>query len=136
MSEVRVVAAAVIHQGRLLVAQRGPGQSQAGRWELPGGKVEPGETDAEALVRELMEELGIEVVAGPHLAESPFTVGDRRLRLVAMAARWVAGDLRPVEHAALSWVDAAGLWALDWCPADLPLLPAVLAQLDSAERSA
>jgi mutator protein MutT len=136
MSEVRVVAAAVIHQGRLLVAQRGPGQSQAGRWELPGGKVEPGETDAEALVRELMEELGIEVVAGPHLAESPFTVGDRRLRLVAMAARWVAGDLRPVEHAALSWVDAAGLWALAWCPADLPLLPAVLAQLDSAERSA
>jgi 8-oxo-dGTP diphosphatase len=136
MSEVRVVAAAVIHQGRLLVAQRGPGQSQAGRWELPGGKVEPGETDAEALVRELMEELGIEVVAGPHLAESPFTVGDRRLRLVAMAARWVAGDLRPVEHAALSWVDAAGLWALDWCPADLPLLPAVLAQLDSADRSA
>jgi 8-oxo-dGTP diphosphatase len=120
MSEVRVVAAAVIHQGRLLVAQRGPGQSQAGRWELPGGKVEPGETDAEALVRELMEELGIEVVAGPHLAESPFTVG----------------DLRPVEHAALSWVDAAGLWALDWCPADLPLLPAVLAQLDSADRSA
>jgi 8-oxo-dGTP diphosphatase len=136
MSEVRVVAAAVIHQGRLLVAQRGPGQSQAGRWELPGGKVEPGETDAEALVRELMEELGIEVVAGPHLAESPFTVGDRRLRLVAMAARWVAGDLRPVEHAALSWVDAAGIWALDWCPADLPLLPAVLAQLDSADRSA
>jgi 8-oxo-dGTP diphosphatase len=83
-----------------------------------------------------MEELGIEVVAGPHLAESPFTVGDRRLRLVAMAARWVAGDLRPVEHAALSWVDAAGIWALDWCPADLPLLPAVLAQLDSADRSA
>lgn len=136
MPEVRVVAAAVIHEGRLLAAQRGPGQSQAGRWELPGGKVEPGETDAEALVRELMEELGIEVVAGPNLAESPFTVGDRRLRLVALSAAWIGGDLRPVEHAALAWVRAHEVLGLDWCPADLPLLPAVLTLLDSADRSA
>lgn len=136
MSEVRVVAAVLVEAGRVLVARRGPGMSQAGLWELPGGKVEPGESDAAALEREIAEELGLDIVAGASLAESPFRAGGRALRLVAVAARLRGGQLRLLEHAEVAWVGAAALDGLDWCPPDRPLLAAVRAELDRVEQSA
>ena len=102
-----VVAGAVIAAGRLLLAQRTYPAEVAGLWELPGGKVEVGETRAQALERELAEELGITVAVDGQIAEPVPLRTD--LVLVAMAARLLAGVPHPHEHAAVDWVDADGL---------------------------
>ncbi|WP_020105439.1 (deoxy)nucleoside triphosphate pyrophosphohydrolase [Nocardia sp. 348MFTsu5.1] len=102
-----VVAGAVIAGGRLLLAQRTYPADVAGLWELPGGKVEEGETRARALERELVEELGITVAVtdqiGPPVPLRP------DLALVAMAATLIAGEPHPHEHSAVRWVDADDL---------------------------
>jgi 8-oxo-dGTP diphosphatase len=126
----QVVGAAVVDaEARVLVAQRGSGPL-AGLWEFPGGKVEPGEADLSALVRECREELGIEVLPQEFLGEVPLdgvvaggTPGASTLRV--WSARIVAGELVAHEHSELRWLAADELAALDWIPADRPLLPAV-----------
>jgi 8-oxo-dGTP diphosphatase len=126
----QVVGAALVDaQRRVLVAQRGSGPL-AGLWEFPGGKVEPGEADLPALVRECREELGVEVLPQEFLGEVPLdgvvaggTPGASTLRL--WGARIVSGELIAHEHSELRWLAAEELEALDWIPADRPLLPAV-----------
>lgn len=122
---IRVVAAVLERDGRVLAARRGPGQSQALLWELPGGKVEPGEADADALRRELREELGVEVRVGERVAESVHAYPARVVHLVALRCRLVAGEPFAHEHAELRWVDAGAAGALDWAPADVPLVEAI-----------
>ena len=125
---VRVVGAAWLRQGRVFAAQRGPGRARAGQWELPGGKVEPGESDEAALVRELREELGIAVTVrerlGSVLSEEP----DATIELVAYVIE-ADGEPRLTEHAAGRWLDAATLEEVDWAPADRPLLTALRSHL-------
>ena len=114
-----VVAGAVICGSTLLVAQRVRPPELAGRWELPGGKVAPGETEPDALARELAEELGLEV--------GDFAVGDRlgddvplsdTATLRAYRVRLLRGEPHPHDHRALRWVTAAELHDVDWVPAD------------------
>jgi 8-oxo-dGTP diphosphatase len=114
-----VVAGAVISGSMLLVAQRVRPPELAGRWELPGGKVAPGETEREALARELAEELGLEV--------DDFAVGDRlgndvalndTATLRAYRVRLLRGEPQPHDHRALRWVTTAELTDVDWVPAD------------------
>jgi 8-oxo-dGTP diphosphatase len=118
-----VVAAVLVRAGRLLAARRSAPSSTAGRWELPGGKVEPGEEEAAALVRECREELGVEVVAGARVGEAvPLGPG---LVLRARAARLVAGTPAPLaDHDELRWLAADELSSVDWLPADVALLDA------------
>lgn len=104
--------------------------SLAGRWEFPGGKVEPGETPEAALARELREELGIVVAVGECLGWCETTTGDRRLTLGVFATRCVSGEPTISEHEAIRWVTAAELPDLDWAAADLPHLPAVRAAIE------
>ncbi len=115
---------------RTLVTRRGPGMAHAGAWEFPGGKVEPGESDASALARELAEELGLDVSVDACLGEADTPVGTRVVRLVAYAC--TTRDT-PVlrEHDALAWADVAELPTFAWAPADVPLLGAVAAHLDA-----
>lgn len=128
--EIRVVAAALMRDGRVLAARRGPGQRQAGLWELPGGKVEAGESDAEALQRELAEELDLRIQVGEVLAENIHQYPDLTIRLVALKAT-LGGDQQPcaTEHDALCWLGPDALHTVDWAPADIPLLDAVQAAL-------
>lgn len=125
---VRVVAGALVRRGRVLVARRGPDMGLAGRWELPGGKVEPGETDTEALVRELHEELLVEVAVHHRLGESVHGTGPRRIQLIAYRCTLRAGTPQAVEHAEVRWVGPDELDALGWAPADIALLGAVKAE--------
>ena len=125
----QVVGAALVDGHRVLVAQRGSG-SLAGLWEFPGGKVEPGESDLAALVRECTEELGVEVAPQAFLGEVPLdgvvaggAPGASTLRV--WWGRISAGELVAHEHSELRWLRADELAALDWIPADRPLLPAV-----------
>jgi 8-oxo-dGTP diphosphatase len=126
---VQVVGAAVVDGDRVLVAQRSGGPYDR-CWEFPGGKVEPGESDLSALVRECREELGVEVLPQAFLGEvlldgvvAGGPPGASTLRV--WWARLATG--RPVarEHAELRWVRAPELDDLDWIPADRPLLPVV-----------
>ena len=130
---LQVVGAAIVDDGRVLVARRSGGPYD-GLWEFPGGKVEPGESDLPALVRECAEELGVAIAPGPFVGEVLLdgvvgggAPGSSTLRV--WAARLESG--RPVahEHAEIRWVDAGGLEDLDWIPADRPLIPAVRALL-------
>ncbi|WP_443028878.1 MULTISPECIES: (deoxy)nucleoside triphosphate pyrophosphohydrolase [unclassified Sphingopyxis] len=120
-----VVAAAMVDRdGRVLVQQRPPGTSMAGLWEFPGGKLEPGETPEAALIRELAEELGVEVdhacLAPACFASEP--LGERHLLLLVYALRKWKGVPEARHATALRWVRPAELYALDMPPADRPLI--------------
>lgn len=118
-----VVAAALVRAGRVLAQQRAYPPELAGRWELPGGRVEPEENAHEALVRECREELAVEVVPGEQLGPDVALPGGRVLRVhVARLAQLTATPVA-VEHAALRWVDASDLAELDWLDADRAILP-------------
>jgi 8-oxo-dGTP diphosphatase len=114
-----VVAGAVIRGSTVLVAQRARPPELAGRWELPGGKVAPGETERDALARELAEELGLEagdVAVGERLG-SDIALNDT-MTLRAFRVRLIRGEPHPHDHRALRWVMAAELPDVDWVPAD------------------
>ncbi|HUR03594.1 MAG TPA: (deoxy)nucleoside triphosphate pyrophosphohydrolase [Nonomuraea sp.] len=124
MADQIVVGAAIVREGRLLAARRSAPAELAGGWELPGGKVEPGESEAEALVRECEEELGVTVLPGERVP------GEWQLReglvLRVYLATITNGDPRPLEdHDELRWLPAAELDELAWLPADRPAVTAV-----------
>jgi 8-oxo-dGTP diphosphatase len=128
-SAIEVVGAAILRRGRCLVTRRGPQQDQAGAWELPGGKVEEGETPAAALARELHEELGIRVEVGRALGRAEARVGRRTIALTVYEARWLDGEIVPREHDRWLWATAADMRNLRWAPADVPLVPRVAERL-------
>ncbi|MET7922657.1 (deoxy)nucleoside triphosphate pyrophosphohydrolase [Streptomyces sp. NPDC005349] len=121
-----VVAAALQESGRLLAARRSAPPELAGRWELPGGKVEPGEDPKRALVRELREELGIDAeLVAPVPGEWPLKPG---CVLRVWTARLLSGRPRPLEdHDELRWLGPDEIWSVDWLDQDVPAVKAVLA---------
>jgi 8-oxo-dGTP diphosphatase len=118
-----VVAGALIAGPALLVAQRERPPELAGLWELPGGKVAPGESDADGLARELHEELGIEVSVGERLGDDVELTATMTLR--AYRVTQTGGTLRPNDHRALRWVTADELHSVPWVPADRAWLSAL-----------
>jgi 8-oxo-dGTP diphosphatase len=122
MVNLIVVAGAIVSDAKLLIAQRTRPPELAGRWELPGGKVAAGETEPQALTRELAEELGVEVEVGEHLGDVALSA---TTTLRAYAASLLHGEPQPHDHAALRWVSGAELDGVDWVPADRGFLPAL-----------
>jgi 8-oxo-dGTP diphosphatase len=122
-----VVAGALISGGTLLVAQRARPPELAGLWELPGGKVAPGESDAAALARELEEELGVEVTVGARLGRDVALNDQMTLR--AYLVTRTRGSVQPRDHRALRWVTVDELDGLAWVPADRGWVPDLRAAL-------
>lgn len=134
--EVLVVAAAIVDGDRLLLAQRDYPPAVAGLWELPGGKVQAGESRPAALAREVCEELDVEISVGTELAD--VVRPKPGLTLVAMRAVIVAGTPRAVEHRALEWVDFRELLAYidggKMVPNDLGWAQEMVAELQLKRR--
>lgn len=108
--------------GRVLACLRPEGKHLGGKWEFPGGKVEPGEEPAAALIRELREELSITVEITADLTPVVWDYGGGPIRLIPFCCRITAGEPHPHEHDAIRWIDAAACHQLDWAAADLPIL--------------
>ncbi len=121
MTERRiVVGAALLRRGTVLAARRTAPPETAGRWEFPGGKVEHGETQEAALLREIREELGCDIEVTGWL-DGDVPIGDHHVLRVA-TARVVAGDVQPHEHDQICWLTADELGDVDWLEPDLPFL--------------
>lgn len=123
---LRVVAAAIFDaDGRVLIAQRPDGKHMAGWWEFPGGKVGQGESDRDALERELLEELGVKARAHRPITTMSHEYPDRVVELVLWHASIESGAARGLDGQQLQWVDCQSLGNVGLLPADLPLIPAL-----------
>jgi 8-oxo-dGTP diphosphatase len=120
-----IVGAAIIENGRVLACERAEPPATAGRWEFPGGKVESGESELEALFRECEEELGVRVEIGARVgADVPLASGLAVLKIYQ--ARLLNGDVpQRLEHAELRWLGPDELYSVDWLPADAPIVDAL-----------
>lgn len=125
---VQVVGAAVLRGGRVLACRRTSPPELAGRWEFPGGKVDPGESDRTALVRELVEELGVRVEIGERVGPELSLRGTALLR-VYLARLDDGGEPQLLDHDAHRWLAVAELDDVPWIEADRPVVEAVRALL-------
>lgn len=108
----------------MLACQRAEPVEMRGMWEFPGGKVDPGETEKEALVRECEEELGVRIEVAGRVGEDVLLSHGRAVLKVYLA-RLTEGVPHPHEHSDLRWLDADNLDAVPWLPADAPVVAAL-----------
>ena len=117
MKTVKVVAAIIIHENKIFATQRGYGEFKDG-WEFPGGKIEPGETPQEALVREIKEELDIEIEVKDFLETVEYDYPEFHLSMDCFFCSIRSGELVLKEHEAAKWLTVETLDSVDWLPAD------------------
>jgi 8-oxo-dGTP diphosphatase len=121
--QVRVVAAVIRRDGRILITRRHGHAERGGQWEFPGGKVEPGESEAGALRREILEELGCDVTVGRLLARTSHRYPDLLVELAFYDCTLSTGsEPSLLGAAAMAWTEPARLAEHDFCEADRPVL--------------
>jgi 8-oxo-dGTP diphosphatase len=122
---LRVVAAAILDRGRVLIAERPAGKHMAGWWEFPGGKVAADESDTQALVRELREELGVEARAEAEIMTLTHNYPDRIVDLVLWRVTVRSGEPRGLDGQQLKWVHCDSLGGERLLEADRPFIAAL-----------
>lgn len=132
MKSIEVVAAIIRRNGRILATQRGYGEFKDG-WEFPGGKTERGETPQQALVREIKEELKSEIRVGEKLCTIEYDYPKFHLTMHCFWCDLLDGEPVLLEHEAARWLTTDELNSVDWLPADVQVVEAILA--DSASIS-
>ena len=128
MKTIDVVAAVIERDGKVLATQRGYGD-MAGGWEFPGGRIEPGESPEQALVREIREELAVDIAVERHLITVDHDYETFHLHMFCYLAHLTSGEPHLLEHTAATWLDAESLAAIDWLPADRAAVRAVTSAL-------
>lgn len=121
MKIVRVAAAVIIDKGRVFATQRGYGEYKDG-WEFPGGKIEPGETPEEAIVREIMEELDADIEPVKLIDTVEYDYPGFHLSMDCYLCRLKSENIVLKEHEAARWLDKSSLYDVEWLPADLGLI--------------
>ncbi len=123
MKTIEVVAAVLLKDKQVLATQRGYGDLQ-GRWEFPGGKIEPGEVHKVALSREIQEELDVQITVGDFLITVEYDYPNFHLIMHAYQCE-LLGDFHLQEHSAARWLNLETLYDVDWLEADLPIVECV-----------
>ena len=118
MSPIKVTCAIITIQNKLLAVQRGRRMSLPMKWEFPGGKIEPGETEVDCLKREIREELSIEIEVQDRLTPSVYQYPSFTIELIPYTAIHVSGELKLKEHHDYLLLDKEELENLDWAEAD------------------
>ena len=124
---MNVVGAVIRRDELILCAQRGPGGGHAGLWEFPGGKVEPGETHQQALMREIAEELGCHITVGNLITVTDDQSGSTSITLHTYECTITSGEPAAHEHARIAWLHTDELMTLQWAPADIPTVERIQA---------
>ena len=124
MKTVRVVAAIIIHENKIFATQRGYGEFKDG-WEFPGGKIEPGETPQEALVREIKEELDIEIEVKDFLETVEYDYPEFHLSMDCFFCTIRSGEPVLKEHESVKWLTSETLESVGWLPADKGLVEGI-----------
>ena len=119
---IEVSAALIFRNGKILIAQRHAKSHLGGLWEFPGGKREPDETFEQCLVREIREELGIEVEVGELFEDISHAYAEKTVRLKFFVCKLISGKLRPLDCAAFRWVEKTELADYEFPAADGRLL--------------
>lgn len=124
MKTIEVVAAIIIHEGRILCVQRGPAKYDyiSGKWEFPGGKVEVGETKKAALVREIKEELNMDITVDTFFTMVQHSYPDFHLTMHSFLCSCATNELTLTEHTDFKWLSKPELSELDWAGADVPIV--------------
>jgi 8-oxo-dGTP diphosphatase len=124
MKHIQVVAAVIIHNNKILCVQRGPAKYEyiSKKWEFPGGKLEEGETKLEAIVREIKEELHMEINVDAFLITVKHTYPDFQLTMDTFLCSSITGELTLTEHGDYKWLEKSELSGLDWAAADVPIV--------------
>jgi 8-oxo-dGTP diphosphatase len=128
---IHVTCAIILDKDRVLAAQRGRNTHLAGQWEFLGGKVIEGESEEACIIREIREELGIEVRPVGRLTENMHDYGEKQIRLIPFICELVSGEPVAREHASVGWYLPEALRTLDWCAADIPIVDELLATTTS-----
>jgi 8-oxo-dGTP diphosphatase len=123
---IDVTCAIIRRHGMILAAQRGADTHLAGKWEFPGGKVNEGESEEACIIREIREELGVEIRPTRRLSDSKHDYGEKRIRLIPFECDLVSGDPVAREHASLRWCKVADLETMDWCEADIQIVTEIV----------
>jgi 8-oxo-dGTP diphosphatase len=122
MNRVKVVCALIRFGEQTLVVQRSEQMALPLKWEFPGGKMEAGETEEACVVREVLEELNLHIRVDKRLTPSIYNLGHVEIELIPYLADYMSGDLILLEHKQALFVDRDSMEALDWAPADVPIL--------------
>ena len=129
MNTIEVVAAIIRKGNKVFATQRGYGDFKDW-WEFPGGKMEPGETPREALVREIREELDVEISVDKFLHTVEWDYPQFHLTMHCFMSSLLNEDIHLNEHEAARWLDADSLCDVRWLPADIALLPLIVKELE------
>lgn len=121
-TDIHVVGAVIVDDGKILCAQRGTGKSLPLFWEFPGGKIEPEESPSAALERELMEEMHCEITVGDKVDYTIYEYDFGVVHLTTFLCKIVKGKPVLTEHKAMTWLSPHELPTLDWAPADIPAI--------------
>ena len=119
---VRVTAAVLEKDGRMIIAQRAAGDRLAGMWELPGGKIEKAESPEQCLARELREEFNLTISVGECLGTGTYRYDHMTIELLVYRVKWVRGEPTALVHADFRWVTPAELKHYEFAPADRPFI--------------
>ena len=125
MNPIQVSCLVLFHEGKILATQRGAAMDLPGCWEFPGGKVELGESPENCLLREIREELSIEIRISDSLTPILHLYPNKEIQLIPFLATWQGGSLKLTEHAQSQWLNKEDLLSLNWAPADLPIVQEV-----------
>ena len=125
MKTIKVVAGIIKKDGKIFATQRSHGEFKDG-WEFPGGKVEPGETSQQALIRELKEELDVIVSVDDFLCTVNYDYPSFHLSMHCFFCTIKSGELTLIEHKAAKWLSKSELHSVNWLPADTSVIDAII----------